>query len=84
MRWCQASAIRAVDPILLACSRVYQNMASLETMETTAAASASTPGISTAPPPAIFRTASTPMPPPTSASTAARIMAATHSNRSWP
>ena len=35
-RWCQASAISAVERVALAAARVYQNMPSLLTMDTTA------------------------------------------------
>ena len=57
-------------------------MRDLETIETAAAASASVPGTASASAPAIFRTASTPIPPPASTRMAASTMAATHSNRS--
>ena len=43
-RWCHASASNALEPILAALIFVYQNMASLLTMEIAAAASAKIPG----------------------------------------
>ena len=65
--------------------RQYQYMASFTAMETTAAASASPPGTASAAAPArTFSTPAQPMPRPVSPKMTARMIAATHSSRSWP
>ena len=84
-RWCQASAIRAEDSIFLAAARVYQYMPSLDTMDTTAAISASCPGTTSSPAsPKIFWMPAQPIPAPVAASITESRIAATHSNRSCP
>lgn len=83
-RWCQASAIRALESMRRAAARVYQNMASFTTMDTTAAARARAPGETRSSPPTILRMPVMPMPTPVAPRMRPRISAATHSNRSWP
>ena len=85
-RWCQASAINAEERSFLAQARVYQNMASLDTMETTAAARAIRPGTAMLSEAAcrIFCSPPQPIPAPVANRMPASTMDATHSSRSWP
>ena len=86
LRWCQASAISAEEPSFRAYRRVYQNMASLVRIDTTAATSASTPGTGRGSLSAdrMRCTPSWAMKMPVISRTTASRMAATHSMRSWP
>ena len=69
----------------LAAALVYQYIASLDTMERTAAANATRPGMGRASAPSrMFPTPVQPIPSPVTASIEASRMAAIHSNRSWP
>ena len=77
LRWCQASAMRAGDWMRAALTLVYQNMASLVTMETMAAIRASPPGTDRSPysPDRMVRRAPAPIPRPTRKRTTDRRMA---------
>ena len=83
-RWCQASAIRAPDLILIAALMVYQYINSFTTIETIAAPRASIPGTSSVlvSPLVIFSIPEIPIPTPVRNSSTARIIAASHSSLS--
>ena len=86
-RWCHASAIRAPELIFFAAPLVYQNIHSFTTMDTTAAISASVPGMAMVPPDVLFtisRAPVIPIPRPVTSSIPARTMEETHSILSCP
>ena len=85
-RWCHASAIRAAELTFFAAPLVYQYIASLTSMERTAAARASSPGASRdmLSCPMILRNPASPMAKPVMQRIIDSRIAATHSIRSCP